>query len=474
MTEELYGQWWHPMKPEHRVGGVLLIERQVPVSLTTIGGVFYDGHGGGDPREAVTEKSGRAALLHGVANGRPVTLIDCVSVKTTAVIAANESVTQRIQPGAVVVGVHLYSVDDVFVAGLSVEIDNLTDWSAMRTMEPTFGDQASFGAAGYSFASPTRKVAESDGTRIELIPVRSGSWWPEAKSDGRYLDQREWTCAVFTFGDPQTWECGITAPRRLQDLVTFATRVPCSVRARTLLVVDDTGRTGSVELYVRAGTPVEASETTDPHDYLFDLSSLAFEDVYRSWAELVEQVKSGVDVLLSLTYDRPSFYENTLFNAGAAAEAFHRGYFPGSRTMEIDADQHKSMLEKIRSVLNAEERRWVGSRLENRPGLKERLLELPSLADQTAVEELVTDRATWAKWLKDSRNAVAHLELARLDSIPYQARYRLADITQYLLNLVVLNQLGIGAAAQQRAVRELYWYQAQQFGLEVKDALTGR
>jgi hypothetical protein len=56
------------------------------------------------------------------------------------------------------------------------------------------------------------------------------------------------------------------------------------------------------------------------------------------------------------------------------------------------------------------DRDWAMSRIkDNRPGLKDRLVELVKKADSEAVQSLLTDVDTWAKWLKNARNAIGHL-----------------------------------------------------------------
>ena len=61
-------------------------------------------------------------------------------------------------------------------------------------------------------------------------------------------------------------------------------------------------------------------------------------------------------------------------------------------------------------------RDWAMSRLKgNRAGLKDRLLELVTLANSGAVQHLLTDVETWAKWVKNARNAIGHLNPGELE-----------------------------------------------------------
>ena len=81
----------------------------------------------------------------------------------------------------------------------------------------------------------------------------------------------------------------------------------------------------------------------------------------------------------------------------------------------------------------------------------------------------------WARWLKNARNAIGHLNTDELERrVPEDARYRLARITKALLHLVILNQLGISAEHQRRAVQDIFDYSARQFREEVEIELGRR
>lgn len=200
---ELLGQWWHPRTPDRRAGGVLAFDDEDVATLSAIGGVFRDGHAVGIPPELPTEPSGRAPILHGIADGRPVTLIDCISRRA---ILKGRSFTQYIRPGAVLIGLHLDSLDEKITSGLVVEIDNLTEWSDMRAMAPIFTENQDH--AGFRFSLADSQSVTVGGTTVTLKLCRSGAFLPAVLSDGRRLDVREWVTAVFEFDTQRTWESG--------------------------------------------------------------------------------------------------------------------------------------------------------------------------------------------------------------------------------------------------------------------------
>ncbi len=119
------------------------------------------------------------------------------------------------------------------------------------------------------------------------------------------------------------------------------------------------------------------------------------------------------------------------------------------------------------------EKNWIkGNLSDNRPGLKKRLLELAGVPNEEAVDNLLGCIDTWAKWLRDARNAIGHMNTGELEKkIPEDARYRLAYVTKALLHLVLLQKLGISVEVQSRAVADIYGYSASKFREAVADAI---
>jgi Apea-like HEPN len=154
---------------------------------------------------------------------------------------------------------------------------------------------------------------------------------------------------------------------------------------------------------------------------------LNFATVIHDWFNLREKIGLPLDVLLGLDYDRGGYYENRLFNAAAAAEGFHAAFFPDSTGLPPEA--HEVVVRRVESALFyalKADREWAMSRIkDNRPGLKQRLVELVTRADSEAVQNLLTDVDTWAKWLKNARNAIGHLDTDELETrVPLEAARR--------------------------------------------------
>ena len=99
-------------------------------------------------------------------------------------------------------------------------------------------------------------------------------------------------------------------------------------------------------------------------------------------------------------------------------------------------------------------------------------MELVTKADDEAVHSLVTDVDTWARWLKNARNAIGHLNTGELErKVPLEeARFRLEYITRAALHLIILAELGMSGEDQRQVVFEKWSYAAGKFGEAVAAA----
>ena len=176
----------------------------------------------------------------------------------------------------------------------------------------------------------------------------------------------------------------------------------------------------------------------------------------HDWFDLQDKIGLPLDTLLGLDYVHSGYYENRLFNAASAAEGFHAALFPDSTGLPPEA--HSSLVRQVERALFyflKADRNWGLSRIkDNRLGLKDRLVELVTKADDEAVQSLVTNVDTWAKWLKNARNAIGHLNTGELErKVPLEeARFRLEYITRAVLHLIILAELGM-SGGDQRQVR---------------------
>lgn len=458
-SKRYVGMWWVPSAPDQAVGGILETDEygasRLELTAELHGGKFLP-------------------LVHGTADGRAITLLDCSPDNGGKItIAQFHSVTEVMRPQVALVGVHLETRDQPVFKSIEYSVSNLTVWSRSTGLEKVdYYDKPVEGAddQNYKFkrsvvtVTPTSSITarlDDAGETFKLgwSLVMSG---PKNDEWARKFHVEEAANLIVTSDENRTWDGFNDSVAGMRDLLTLAVQSPCAVSERTLRIEMEGERPYSVPVYFDTGSRPEPGAVKD-NDILFTLADVDFASVIPTWFALRKKIGLPLDVLFGLDYEKSGFYENHVFNAASAAEGFHAALRPEST--DIDEELHKTIKQKVKELFTGEARLWVGRQTgDNRPGLKKRLLELTELADPEAMDYLVTNRDTWAKWVRDARNAIGHLNTGEFEKkVPEEGRYRLTYITRAVLHLIMLNELGISPEAQRKAVNDNFGYSARAF-----------
>jgi ApeA N-terminal domain 1 len=450
----LSGQWWIPGSDDNRtpICGTFLISESHKCSLELIGSLS-DSPLGDDDKVI--------PIVHGAADGHFITLIDCSTAGASTRFGPDcETSYQRLRPHCAIIGMHLLSKSEEVFHGIDVEVDNLTSWAATTRIKRT--DLPETRLPVYEVMPFHAPSAAFEGKTIDLLMPYT--WRTREGTSDRTLTIREQMIVRITSSIPTTWEGLLSTARSFRDLMTLVSRRPSSIRAVHLHQRRDDGDTESFELIDRNFPDAKPPEEP-PNVFLFYLSDVDFQDLIHRWENLRRRIGVAVHALFSLDYLPSGYVENRILSAAAVAESFHRGLFPEARGLE--GTRHQKLLQHLDKLDDRSLRHWAKNRLRNDCGYMDRLLALSELPSQSAVNELLTDRLVWARWLRDSRNALAHLDYSDFRMIPKEARNRLAYITSALLHLVLLNELGLSAKIQENAVKLNYYYSAAKFGATV-------
>lgn len=505
------GQWWLPSAPSKSVGGVLDIDSDTGLRLELTDQLLP---GGLDPI--------LASVIHGHADGREVTLLDCMPAEGgKTVIAQTSTTTQVSRPRIAILGVHLADGADAVFAGMEVAVTGLTPWAAVSGLDVSYiGNQQNDDRLNMIFrwTEPIEATLPEPTDRTLSLRWHSTSTGtmagrPTADLHSRVYRVQEQVVLRITSRTPQPWNGFINNAVAVRDLMTVATQLPCRITERTLLMAAEPPLdVYRVDLYFRAGDSVQLDREEkfrELVDMVFTLRDIDFGAVIHRWFEIRNQIGMPLDVLLGLDYQPGGYYENRLFNAAASAEGFHAMLCPDTTALPEEAHTElatrvsnaltglkKGLLNKVTTVLETlpthekdkvvglitrvgtpAHRAWVMNRLgDNRPGLMARYEELAAKADDQAVGALLTDVKTWAQWLRDARNAIGHVNTGRLaEKIPDEdARYYLVSVTRALLHLVLLAELGVSAEIQRRLVNDEWDYIAQRFRTAVRNRLQAQ
>ncbi|WP_344993467.1 HEPN domain-containing protein [Tsukamurella soli] len=252
------------------------------------------------------------------------------------------------------------------------------------------------------------------------------------------------------------------------DLVSFATRQACALTAFTLVHAEprQTGVPRMTELgdgtHALRPTTVEREQkaqvyalwtvTPDPEsarpvslkDFTFLVEDRPLADWYNAWASLPAGCRPGINALLSLTYGRNTFVNSDFFAVASAAESIYRVY--GDKAKPIDSAEFKRTLKAATKDLDETWAQRIKSAVRNEPEYVDKLKSLTALPDQQATATVIPDRDRWAREFKDARNGAAHA-LSRAD-VGAVHLHRLTQQTRTLLELVLMQKIGVAAEAQ--------------------------
>lgn len=464
--KRILGKWWLPSDKETVLGGVLTVDADGNSELELIDGLFE-------------EDVDRVSMIHGIGDGRQITVLDSFYKGKRSVYAQDESTVEMYQPGAVLVGVHLESPEMELFDQIDVQVTNLTTWVRKSFISET-GHVERDGEKVTS-KSHEIKIAVGDSTTVRLDAhqvqltlvhlVKHGGKKEAAWSRSINIDE-EVTLRIVA-DSPRSWDGFDPTIKAVRDLITLASQCGAVVGRRRLLInIDHRPMPYTVDLYVPIDGPIKDSQRR--RDMLFCLDDVDLETLMNKWVALSDQLGLPLDVLLGLDYITAGYYENRIFNVASAGEGFHLGLYPNKH--DIDSERHAAIKAKVLEAFEGEDLDWVRIRVNsNHPGLKDRYLQLAAHPDQEAVVKLLTDIETWARWLKKARNAIGHLNTNELDrAVPESARFYLTNISKAFLHLVLLQELGLSPEIQRRAVDIVYSFLASQFKIAVEEDIANR
>jgi hypothetical protein len=157
-----------------------------------------------------------------------------------------------------------------------------------------------------------------------------------------------------------------------------------------------------------------------------------------------ERAKSGLDMLLSLTYGSNAFLQSDLLIVAIGSETMHRDMFPDCLAMlPKDFDP---IINTAVEGLEPQDAERIRRSIRNEPSYPDRLRDLADIPSQEAVQIAIPDIAQWVKDLTAARNGLAHG--LRKTTMDIQRMYDVMKRTRVLLELVVMAEIGVSAEQQ--------------------------
>jgi ApeA N-terminal domain 1 len=125
------GYFWLPGKRGQAQAGVLSYTPDHGLLLSLIGG-FNDARWEPNPAggSVLSTPTREWAVVHGFAENKPITLLDCVAQRWTGFGFGGNITQQEIRAEQALVGIILDDEASAPFVGIEVQVENLTEWGA--------------------------------------------------------------------------------------------------------------------------------------------------------------------------------------------------------------------------------------------------------------------------------------------------------------------------------------------------------
>lgn len=438
MIHELYGRWWVAETPEATVAGRLTVKTDGETRLEV------GGH--------LVQFSDTISVIHGEAEGKPVTLLRSFAVHTRGGLGGGDHF-QRLHVSRCFIGAHFLPEEQVFTSA-RVQLENLPTFLSAPVVERGEVDTE------FGYSSTVREYrseeAESDGWKflVRSIPQHF---------------QVDTTHAAETVSTEITPYLFITPPEpvavdgfdegilHLSDLMTLASGEPSGLVSEMLIL----RRTGmKPEDFVMVDVFGKRTHTASPNKvgpthggFRFTCDDASFETLVPSWLRLRREANTACNVFFGLQYSRPGYTETRLLLSATAAEALETTF--SVLTTSMPAHQFQALRGRVLdAAMDETERSWLRAKVRNGPTYRDRLTELANTPDQLARSTVIDDPSQWVTNLVVARNALAHTGNFEGDTNIFDLELQTAG----LLTLALMHRLGLSPEVQQRAARLLRRY----------------
>lgn len=465
-SQTFTGYWFQSDVPDCRQAGTLSITPDGIVSLTLIEG--FDLRRSTDLPDGSLSIDGRrrrVPLIHGQTTaGKDITLIDSLIAREN--MGFGKPTEQILSARFALVGTHVPAIDSEIFDSCSLRIENLRTWMGI-------GDYYVRQSDDDSEASLTLKSQITQPVNYEEFEITARVSTPFFTStstrDGQNFNSQATVTLTIKSTVPQSHSGFHAISMGIVDLVTIASDRACGVISQTLaqrpepvqypdikpdgtITTTTVLETPTVQVFAKRVVTAQPSDRSPhSHDLLFTCRDMPFETILPRWLELRSRIKRSTNMLLSLKYSKPGFMQNQVLAAAVASETLSRCLRPDSVAM-LPQDFNR-LVEKVRYAVEsmdlADRARFQGL-LRNEPTYSDRLDDIASLPPKSVVDKIIPDREGWKKELKGVRNGLAHgLEQNSRTDINL---FLLLQRTQYLLYIVIMNELGFSESVQNRAV----------------------
>lgn len=434
-------RWWRPEGAEHAVWGDLHFsddefELQLDGSLPR----EYPEVGPGTQIAGFFEPAGEPVLLGRTRRGELFTLLDCYGyVPSLPFGEAYDTWTPRTG----LFGVNLERPELCDVVAARVQLDSLSQWAGVHTVELSLSEDRSLGRITRVEVAAEREelgVADVDAGTVRLVRdlqfTTKGTEAQVGASTHFEVELKSATPPLALIDEIQP----------LRDLVTFATLRPANVEVVRVRPRESESDQWA-ELLVRLTRRARPAEERPVHDIdmLFSAGELpgSFGEGLAKWYQLHARYSMVFRLLLGVSY-APFIYDDQRFLAFTqAAEVYHRTAIGGT---PLPKNEHRSRVNEVSSHIDdANLRKWATRILldSNYLHLRERLREVIGQLGEMGTRLAGEDVEDFIGRVVATRNFLTHRDVERQSPkvLESPARFWHGQALAWMLRLNLLLEL---------------------------------
>jgi hypothetical protein len=404
--------------------------------------------------------SGEVKMVWGITDtGRPITLVGCVKTGVPLFSLTGFS-PAKYKVSEVYVGAHFSEKGEITFRTIYVCFNYLSQWvniSGLRYQE-ILNDQGQIQSYEISCMHPEAKdVFLPDGSQLSII------FRCNMNADRSAVTLRQTTGISIVASESLSlhrWLNSYLSP--LQDLIHLAMLRPNSItelQGKVEPSEEEQDRSGYVDIFF---SPIFHDEQEpvilNPEDFLFRFDDVkdCFHDVIVNWFKMKDELGIVRSVFFGTFYQRHTFLDKKFIDIAQAAEIYHRRRYSNNI---LPKSQWKDLLNRLRSVLSEEEKRWINDRIAfgNEPRLRERVRELLDETDDV-LSKLVGDKDAFAKKVTDTRNYFTHYSGGSQGKAIDGELLFLTEVLITMMQRCFLMQLGVPSERCVEMFQRNRWY----------------
>jgi hypothetical protein len=446
---KIEGRWWVLGKPDIALYGVLEfdpdeglhLETKEPRSLT-FPEVF----------QPVVNAGGEPTIIGRDEHDKPVTLFFCSKPGERF---SGGLKTHRYRVSYALLGIELKAWKDVVFHLISLELTHMQGWMGQSLFSAPKVEDGVQQVSCRLYKETPYRINENAGLKIVSRVDSQFSSAPEdmVKLVGKHYMDLEWKEPLH-LEKANEWVLALCRLFSLSAGAPTYVRSLKGCRADHFINVGEQKIEQEIEVLRRNAGATSVEEKHHPQEMLFSFADVkdSFGDLFQRWLTYGEKLDAVLDLYFSVIFNQHLYLNHQFSFLAQALERYHAVQIGGYKE---DPGAFGQRLKTIRQLMGDGHFRFVEDKLNwaNEKTLFQRLTELVQ-ARQSVIGDLASEFPEFPRLVKDTRNYYTHFDSSLLEKGKVAQRLvlvRLVEVMRIMLEVLFLDDLGIGNTAIQRA-----------------------